>query len=80
MLLAPQRSRHGMTPGTDHRTVSRIEITPAMIAAGVKVLGDEGYAVVSEYVARELAEVVFREMMAARDKSSDDSLGLEKTS
>jgi hypothetical protein len=61
------------------KSTDEIVVTPAMIAAGVKVLADDGYAVVSEYVATELSEVVFREMMAARDESSDDSLGLAKT-
>jgi hypothetical protein len=59
-----------MTLRTESTIGVKIEITPAMIAAGVKVLADEGYAVVSEYVARELAEVVFRAMIAARSNSS----------
>jgi hypothetical protein len=55
------------------------QITPAMIEAGAKVLADDGYAVVGEIVARELAQVVFREMMAASCNRPDDSPDLEKT-
>jgi hypothetical protein len=41
-------------------------ITPEMIAAGVRILADE-WGVCSEYAAEELAEIVFRAMLAAKD-------------
>jgi hypothetical protein len=45
------------------------EVTPEMIRAGVTVLAEDA-GVVSEYVAEELAELVFRAMMAAGPGSS----------
>jgi hypothetical protein len=48
---------------------SELNITAAMIAAGVKVIADE-YGVCSEFVGEGLAEDVFKAMIAARQDSS----------
>ena len=72
--------RHGAADGAPMNTENipcEIEITPQMVKAGVRVLAEEA-GVVSEYVAEDLAPHVFREMMAARHRLSDDSVGLHE--
>ena len=53
-----------------------IEITPEMIEAGVSVLADD-WGVIGAHAASDLAEVVFRAMMAAAPGSVLNSRNVE---
>ena len=53
----PSRKRQASEP-------TEVQITPEMIEAGVSVLADD-WGVIGAHAASELAEVVYRAMMAA---------------
>ena len=58
MLNPPSQKRQAGAP------TEEIEITPEMVEAGVSVLAED-WGVIGAHAASELAEIVFRAMMAA---------------